>query len=198
MGIALFRVAEQAKLILGDRVSSVQVLIPAVIDAYAFIAKKSWYEQTAFDTMEIDGSLINVFENIEPLYDSSRDIYYIIIPSTYLMLPHQMGVNWVSTMKDKQSWVLVNNWGMFVNIKAFLMGSRNIYQIEGNKMLFPKMNKQNNTCPLLLKLAIAYDNINPYEELNIGAGLITDIINMVVAPYMPKQEPIEKIREIIN
>src|SRR5690242_16685345 len=107
MGISLFRVAEQAKLILADRVSSVQVLIPAVTDAYAYVAKKAWFEQTAFDTMEIDGSLINVFENIEPLYDKSRDIYYIIIPSTYLMLPHQTGINWVSTMRDKQSWVLV-------------------------------------------------------------------------------------------
>lgn len=198
MGVSLYRVAEQCRLILGDRVSSVQALIPAVIDAYAFVAKKAWYEQTVFDEMQIDGSLINVFENILPSYDSVREVYYITIPSTYLMLPHQAGINWVSTMKDKESWVLVKNWGMFSGLKASLMGGRQIYQVEGNRILFPKMTNRISDCPLILKLAIAYDNIDPYEKLNIAPNLITDIINIVTAPLMPKEDPITKIREIIN
>ncbi len=196
--VSLYFIAEECRLILGDRVSSVQALIPAVREAYAYVAKKVWFENCAFDEVEIDGSLINVFENVIPLYDSSRDIYYIVIPSSYLMLPHQMGVNWVSTMKDKESWVIVKNWGLFSGIKASLMGSRKVYQIEGNKMLFPKMTAQNNSCPLILKLAIAYDTINPYEMLNIAPNLIVDIKNIVVAPLMPKEDPISKIREIIN
>lgn len=198
MGVSIYRIAEECKVILGDRISSVQALIPAVKEAYAYVAKKAWYDQTSFDEMQIDGSLINVFENQTPQYDSSRDIYYLTIPSTYLMLPHQMGINWVSTMKDKESWVLVKNWGMFSGLKASLMGGRQIYQVEGNKILFPKMTKQNNTCPLILKLAIAYDTIDPYEKLNIAPDLIVDIKNIVTAPLMAKEDPISKIREIIN
>jgi hypothetical protein len=109
-----------------------------------------------------------------------------------------MGVSWVSTMKDRKSWVLVQNWGMFAGLQASLMGGRQVYEIEGNRMWFPKMTRENNDCPLLLKLAIAYDAIDPYEELNIGPNIINDIINIVVKPYMVKDNPIEKIREIIN
>jgi len=198
MGVSLYLIAEECRLILGDRVSSVQALIPAVREAYAYVAKKAWFEQTAFDETEVDGSLINTFENQIPKYDSSRDIYYLTIPSSYLMLPHQMGIVWVATMQDKQSWVLVKNWGMFSGIKASLMGGRKVYQIEGNKMLFPKMTTQDFEYPLILKLAIAYDNIDPYEKLNIAPNLIVDIKNMVTAPLMQKEDPISKIREIIN
>jgi len=195
--ISLYRVAEQCQVILEKRVP-IQVLVVSVVDAYGYIAKQQWYENTAQDTQQVDGSFLSVFTNLDPLYDSDRDLYYIVIPSTYLVLPHEMGVNWVSTMKDRESWIKVQNWGMFSGIKASLMGSRQVYQIEGNKMLFPKMTKKNNTCPLLLKLAIAYDTIDPYEELNIGPNIINDIINIVVKPYMVKDNPVEKIREIIN
>jgi len=196
--VSLYFIAEECRLILGDRVSSVQALIPAVREAYAYVAKKAWFEQTAFDEMEVDGSLITVFEGLMPIYDSSRDVYYLVIPSSYLQLPHQMGIVWMSTMKDKESWVLVKNWGMFSGLKASLMGGRKIYQVEGNKMLFPKMTTQDCSYPLILKLAIAYDNINPYEKLNIAPNLIVDIKNLVTQPLMSKEDPISKIREIIN
>jgi hypothetical protein len=198
MGVSLYRIAEECRLVLGDRVSSVQALIPSVIEAYAYVAKKAWFEQTSFDEMQIDGSLINVFENQIPKYDKGRDIYYLTIPSTYLMLPHQMGINWVGTMKDKESWILVKNWGMFSGLKASLMGGRKVYQIEGNKMLFPKMTDQDCEYPLILKLAIAYDTISPYEQINIAPNLIVDIKNIVTAPLLSKEDPISKIREIIN
>lgn len=199
MGVSLFFIAEECRIILGDRVSSVQALIPAVKEAFAYVAKKAWYEQVAAsDDIQIDGSLITIFENLTPIYDDSRDVYYITIPSTYLMLPHQMGVNWLSTMKDKESWVLVKNWALFSGLKAALMGGSKVYQIEGNKILFPKMTTQDCKYPLILKLAIAYDNINPYEKLNIAANLVVDIKKLVTEPLMAKEDPISKIREIIN
>ncbi len=195
--VSLYRVAEQCKIILEKRVD-IQVLIPAVVSAYGYVAKQIWFENTSFDEQSIDGSFLTVFKNIDPVYDESRDLYFITIPSTYLILPHSMGVSWVSTMKDRKSWVLVQNWGMFAGLQSALMGGRQVYEIEGNRMWFPKMTRENNDCPLLLKLAIAYDAIDPYEELNIGPNIINDIINIVVKPYMVKDNPIEKIREIIN
>ena len=197
MGQSLYKISEQCAVILEKRVP-IQVLVQAVIAAYGYVAKADWYSRTQFDEQTVDGSFLTVFKNIEPEYDSSTDKYFITIPSTYLILPHSMGVNWVSTMKDRKSWVLVQNWGMFAGLQSALMGGRQVYEIEGNRMWFPKMTKQNNTCPLLLKLAIAYDAIDPYEELNIGPNIINDIINIVVKPYMSKENPIEKIREIIN
>ncbi len=197
MGQSLFRVAEQVAVILEKRVP-IQVLIPAVVAAYGHVAKAIWFENTNFDTQEVDGSFLTVFKDVQPEYDLSRDLYFITIPSTYLILPHSMGISWVSTMKERKSWVKVSNWGMFQGLQASLMGGRQVYEIEGNIMWFPKMTRENNTCPLLLKLAIAYDAIDPYEELNIGPNIINDIINVVVKPYMVKDNPIEKLRDIIN
>lgn len=194
--ISPYKIAEQCRVILEKRVS-IQVLIPAVVNAYGYVAKKQWYESTVQDTQEIDGSFIYTFNSIQPLLDCDRDMYYIVLPSTYLILPHEMGVVWVSLMKDKKSYVRVQNWGIFEGLKSAVLGGRNPYQIEGNRMWFPKMTNENNG-PLLLKLAIAYDSIDPYEGLNIGPNVVNEIINIVVAPYLPKQNPEEKIREIIN
>jgi len=194
--VSPYKIAEQCRVILEKRVS-IQVLIPAVINAYGFVAKKQWYESVAQDTQEIDGSFISTFNSIQPILDCDRDMYYIVLPSTYLILPHEIGVVWVSLMKDKKSYVRVQNWGIFNGLKSAVMGGRNPYEIEGTRMWFPKMTNETNG-PILLKLAIAYDTIDPYDKLNIGPNIINDIIQVVVAPYMNKQNPIEKIREIIN
>lgn len=196
MSVSIYRISEQCRVILEKRVS-IQVLIPAVIDAYGFIAKQQFYENTKFDTQEIDGSFINVFNSIQPILDCDRDQYFIIIPSSYLILPHEIGITWISFMKDKTSFVRVQNWGIFNGLKSAVMGGRQVYEVEGTKIWFPKMDA-NNIGPILLKLAIAYDSIDPYEQLNIGPNIVNDIVNIVVAPYMNKQNPIEKIREIIN
>lgn len=196
MGVSLFRIAEQARVILEKRVT-IQVLIPSVIDAYGFVAKKIWFENTQFDEAEVDGSFINIFTKIVPIKDCDRNLYYIIVPSTYLILPHQAGVVWLGLMQDTESWVRVDNWSVYAGLKASVFGGLEPYQIEGNKILFPTMT-EDNTGPMLLKLAIAYDKIDPYESLNIGPNIVNDIIGIVTAPYMNKQNPIEKIREIIN
>lgn len=196
MATSLYKIAESCRVITEKRVS-IQVLVSEVTEAYGAVAKKIWFENTAFDTQEIDGSFVNTFNSLDPILDCDRDMYYIVLPSTYLILPHEIGVVWVSLMKDKKSYVRVQNWGVFEGLKSSVMGGRSPYQIEGNKMWFPKMTNQTNG-PVLLKLAIAYDAIDPYEQLNIGPNIINDIVAMVVAPYMKKDNPTEKVREIIN
>ena len=193
---SLYQIAEQCKLITEKRVS-VQALTFAVKDAYAQIAKKQWYANMAEDSGELNGSFLYTFKSVEPILDCDTDMYYIMIPSSYLELPHQLGVNWVSYMKDRTSFVLTSNWGIFSNLKSAIMGGRQVYSIENSRMWFPKMD-QNSVGPLLLKLAIALDNVEPEDELNIAPNIVSDIIAMVVAPYMNNDNPIAKIREIIN
>ncbi len=196
--VSLYRISEECKQILGDRVS-VQSLIPSVIEAYAYVAKKIWFENTKVDEeTQVDGAFENTFTNVMPSYDKDRDLYYIVIPSTYLMLPHQSGITWVAGMKDKSSFIKVSNWGIYSTILASAMGGLQVYQVEGSKMYFPKMTKPVSKFPLLLKLAIAYDKIDPYEQLNIAPNIIVDIKQIVTAPLMSKEDPINKIREIIN
>lgn len=193
---SLYKIAEQCRVITGKRVS-IQVLTASVKNAYGQVAKKQWYENTAQDSQELNGSFIYTFNSIEPILDCDRDMYYIVIPSTYLELPHQLGVNWVSFMKDRKSFVVVSNWGIFQGLKSSVMGGRQVYEIENGRMWFPKM-APSTVGNILLRLAIALDNVEPEDEINIATNLVSDIIGIVVAPYMQKQDPIEKIREIIN
>jgi len=109
-----------------------------------------------------------------------------------------MGVVWLSHLRDRKSWVLVTNWGIFSGILASCMGGRNVYEIEGVKIWFPKMTAKESELPLLLKLAVALDEIDAEEELNIAPNVVNDIIGVVCQPYMNKENPVEKIREIIN
>ncbi len=194
MRTSLYRIAEQCKLITEDRVS-IQALIEAVKNAYATAAKKIWYENTQFDSTEIDGSFIYTFNKVIPELDCDRNMWFTTIPSSYLVLPHQMGVVWVSYMQDRRSWTLVPNWGIFESLQASVMGGRNPYEIEGNKMWFPKMTSQNKG-PLLIKLAIALDQIDVEEELNIAPNIITDVITLVTQPYMVKVQPDDEIKQV--
>lgn len=194
--ITPYKIAEQCRVITEKRVP-IQVLVSEVIDALGVVAKKIWFEQIQYDEQSIDGELVNTFTNLQPILDDSRNKYYIILPSRYLMLPHQAGIQWVSLMQDEVSWVRVQNWGIYSQLKSAVMGDRQVYEIEGTKMWFPKMTSET-ACPILLKLAVAYDNIDPYEPLNIGPNVVNDVVNVVVAPYMNKQNPEQKVREIIS
>ena len=193
---SLYKISEQCRVITDKRVS-IQVLLEAVKNAYAAVAKKQFYDNTTFDSTELNGSFIYTFPKVVPEFDCDRDMWYLTITSSYLELPHQMGVNWVSLMQERESWVLVTNWGIFRNLLSSGMGGRNVYEIEGKRMWFPKMTSLN-TGPVLLKLAIALDTVDPEEELNIAPNMVNDIITIVTQPYMVKDNPIEKVREIIN
>ena len=198
MATSLYKIAEEVKILLEGRVTSVQPLIHEVINAYAFIVKKQWFDNTQFDEQQVDGAFLTVFKNLEPTLDIDTDMYYIVLPSSYLNLPHQAGIVWASNMKDRVSWINIVNWGLYSQLKASLMGGRQVYQVEGNRMYFPKMTREDKGCKIMLKLAIAYDNVDPYEQLNIPPDLEQSIVDMVVESYYNKQNPKEKVREVIN
>jgi hypothetical protein len=193
---SLYSIAEQCRLITDNRVS-IQALTTSVKNAYAQIAKKYWFEGTQFDDQNLDGSFLYTFNSVVPILDCDRDMYYIVMPSSYLVLPHEIGINWVSYMKDRTSFVRVQNWGIFSQLQSAVMGGREAYDIEGNKMWFPKMTSDN-TGPILLKLAIALDAVEPEEELNIAPNIVQEIIMLVVSPYMQTENAPERTGDVIN
>lgn len=194
--ISLYKIAEQCKIILDNR-ATLQAIIEDVKNAYSACAKKQWYENTAQDSYELNGSFIYTFPPVTPEFDCDRDMYFVKMPSTYLELPHEIGVNWVSFVQDRQSFVRVQNWGIFANLKSACMGGRYVYEINNDTMWLPNM-KPSNVGPILMKLAIALDDVEPTEKLNIAPNMVQDIIALVVGRYMPVQDPTTKVREVIN
>lgn len=187
--VSIYGIAERCKLILGD--VEIQALTSFVIDAYSSAVKREWYENKADGVNEIDGSFVYTFKDQIPALDISTDMYYITIPSSYLRLPHEMGVNMVSFAKGQtKEFVRVGSGSvsMWANLKANLLGSSQTYFVEGVRMYFPKMTNTTNG-NLLLKLAIALDNVDVDEELNIPRSVVDNIVAMVVSKFRPAQQP---------
>ncbi len=192
MATSIYKIAEQARIALGDKVD-MQSLIASCIDVYGSLVKKEWYENKAIDCSEIDGVFITVFGKNTPLtpsLDISTDMYYITIPSSYLRLPHEMGINMVSYVKAQTGeFVRVGSGSisMWNGLKASVLGGRQTYFVEGIKMYFPKMTAftLNN---ILLKMTIALDAIDEEEDLNISPNIVDMIVNGVITKFQPKPD----------
>ncbi len=188
MAQSLYKLAEQCQRLIGK--GDFQEIIEAVKQAYASIAKLQFYENKNEGVNEVNGSFVYTFKNNAPQLDSDLDKYYIEIPSTYLELPHEMGVNQVSYMKGQETpFVRISSSmeGLFSNLKSNVFGGNQTYYIENGKMYFPKMNATS-TGDILLKLAIALDDVDVDEDLNIPVNIADAIINAVVQKYAPQPE----------
>lgn len=187
---SIYNLAEKSHILLGK--GDMQSLISATIDAYATAAKMAWYENKADSSSEVDGVFLYTFGKTSPLtpiLDLSTDEYYIVIPSSFLRLPHEMGINSVSYLKDRKDFIRVTSSAIWNGLKASVLGGRQTYRIEGIRMYFPKMTCDN-VCDLLLKMAIALDTIDTRESLNIPPDMQDKIVQMVIAKFAPQEKPI--------
>lgn len=183
---SLYKIAEKCILIVPK--VPIQALLSSVVDVYASMAKKEWYENKADGVSEVDGTFIYTFGKSSPLVpevDVDTDLYYITIPSAYLRLPHEMGINNVSFMKEQNyPFVRITSTGLWNNLKANVF--KQTYMVEGNRLYFPKMTSVNKG-NILLKMAIALDTADVDQQLNIPPNMVDEIVNIVVAKYQPKE-----------
>ena len=195
MASSLYKIAEKAKLILGK--GDLQSIISSVQDVYASQVKLSWFENKQEGVTEINGVFIYTFKDLVPVLDCDIDLYGIDVPSSYLNLPNQSGINQVSFAKGQNKpFVMVSaaSWGMFANLKSWVMGGNHTFFVEGTKMYFPIMTKEivdsmvDNNTGLLLKMSVALDTVDPDADLNIPPNVVDNIVNIVVAKYAPKPE----------
>ena len=188
---SLYKIAEQCRSILGK--GSMQELVEYVKQGYGIVAKQQWFEGKQDGTSEINGSFIYSFGRstpLTPVLDSSTNEYYIVLPSTYLELPHQFGVQQVSFMKGQDKpFVNIGNGGvgLYANLKAFAMGGNELYYIENTKIYFPKMTA-NNAGDILLKLAVALDEVDVDDNINIAPNIVRMIVDVVVQQLAPKEK----------
>lgn len=189
MEMTLFKIAEKCKYRLGS--GDVQSLVTTVIDVYATVVKNEWYENRADGVNEVDGVFIYSFGK-DPLLttvkDSDLNMYYITIPSSYLRLPHEMGINLVCCLGRLDApfvRIAGGSLGMWLGLKAAALGGAQTYFIENTRMYFPKMKDAHN---IYLKQAIAFDyeGVDVDEALNIPPNVVDKIVDLVFMKYQPK------------
>ena len=182
--ITLYNIAEQVKAKTGK--GTWQEVIQEVRNAYSYIAKGIWFENKKNDVGEVDGAFVISFKNQQPKLDTDLNKYYVDISSTYLQLPQECGVVSVSYMSEiETNFVMVNSgsYGRLSRIKAGVMGGRQLYYVDNMKMFFPRMTNITST-PLMVRLALALDEVDVDAPLNISATIQESIVNLVVSKYI--------------
>lgn len=188
MKTSIYKLAEQIQFLLGK--GEFQEIAESVKQAYASVAKMQFYENKQDGVSDINGSFVYTFKSNTPVLDTDLDLYYIDVPSTYLELPHEFGINQVSFMKGQDTPFVrftSSMGGMFAGLKANALGGNQVYYVENSRMYFPKFNN-NIKGDVLLKLAIALDDVDIDEELNIPPNVADQIIQAVLQRYAPKEE----------
>ena len=189
MEMTLFKIAELCKVRLTS--GDLQSMIPSVVNAYATVVKNEWYENRADGVNEVDGEFIYSFgkkPKITSVKDDDLNMYYIVLPSSYLRLPHEMGINLICCLGHPDAGFIRiggGSLGMWLGLKASVLGGNQTYFIENNKVFFPKMKVPTD---IYLKLAIALDceGVDVDETLNIAPNIVDKIVDLVVAKYQQK------------
>lgn len=190
---SLYKISEQVRDVLQK--GAIQSYLSSVVDCYSSLVKREFFENKADGVSEVDGAFVYNFKPITPSLDILTEQYFITIPSSYLRLPHELGIIFIGYTNSSGFVRLTSGSStMYRGLKSFLMGGNQTYLVEGTKIYFPRMTSLN-VNDIVCKLAIAYDNVDPREELNIPRSVVNEVVNMVVAKYAPSPPNIiEKIK----
>lgn len=189
MATSLFKMSEQVQARTGK--GEFQEIIEAVRQSFATAVRFLWYENKKNDLSEIDGAFVYTFGKdpaIVPVLDARTNQYYINIPSTYIALPHQMGIVQISYMLSQNvPFVLMANgaWSLFAGLKSSGMGGLKPCYVESNRIYFPEM-KADEVGEILLKLSIGVDGVEVDEDLNIPLNVQDQIVEACCNKFNPK------------
>ena len=195
--ISLYNIAQQAQRKIEK--ASWQEILQATRNCYASVVKQEWYEAKGLDVNEIQGAFIVTFKNIKIQLDKDLNQYFIEIPSTYLGLPQENGINWVCFMTDLDNCFVMCNAGTIGRmnqIQAGVMGGDQLYYVVNSdnsmRMYLPRMNNECCLKPILLRLTLALDTYNVDAPLNVPPNIQKQIVDMVVASFAPLSAPINE------
>ena len=191
--VSLYSIAQQIQKRTGK--ASWQEIITAVINAYATIAAKTYYEGKADGNSELDNSFIGVFRNIPIQKEGS--IYYCNSPATYLSLPHSFGVKEVAFTGSTIPFWMVGNYNMFAGGRSAKLGGNIAVEIEGERFTFPNMTGAdiidgNGTKTIQMKFACGLTTEDADDPLNIAPNVVAQIVEVVVAKYLGSITPINE------
>ncbi len=179
-----------------------QELIIAVNQAFGTVVKNSWFQNKNEGVSEINGAFIYSFKNQPILYDNDLTQYYSVLPSSYIDLPHEIGVQQVSLMqtgnKTQNQSAMVRVFNGFNSLSRGLalesLQTRKAFYVEGNSIIYMGLSESDAQLKTLIKLAVSLENIDEDTQINLAPEIQAEIIEMVVAKYMvEKQIPDTKV-----
>lgn len=199
----LFQMAEMAKRKLNSGFSGPNVsigqqeLILAVKQSFGTVVKNNWFQNKNDGVNELGGEFIYSFKNQDILFDNDLTEWYTVLPSSYLSLPHELGIQFVGIMESgnasqSQSEPMVRVFNGFSQLSRGLavgnLQTRKGFYIQGSRIIYLKMTDQLAQKKVLIKLAVALDSFDEDAQINIGPELQDQIIEMVVQKYLVEKQ----------
>lgn len=191
MATSKYKIAEQVQQILGK--GEIQELLEAVKNAIGTVVKNNWFQNKNEGVSEIAGQYVYSFKNIAPSFDEDLEMYYCEIPSSYIDLPHEQGVNLVSWMKSQSlPFIRISNGSLalYYGTDSETMQGNKIYFVESNRIYFPNIvdSEVSSDAKLLLKLSVALDAVDDEAPITISPDVQDLVVNIVLQKYGIKKE----------
>ncbi len=198
-----FKIAEQIRRILnsgaaGPNVSiGQQELMISVSQVFGTVVKLNWFQNKNEGYSELDGQFIYSFKNQPILYDEDLTQYYSVIPSSYISLPHEMGIQFIGLMKSgntsqSQTEPMVRVFNGFPQLARGLaletLQTRKAFYVEGSNIIYLGMTAELAKLNVLMKLAVSLEGIDEDTQISLSPEIQKQIIDMVVAQYMPEKQ----------
>lgn len=185
------KLAQQMQMILGYK-PSIQECMLATNQAYAYVVRTNWWTNKNQGENDINGNFIYAFDDNDILLDSSKDLYYSIIPSTFLgNIPHEMGIPHVSYMQSlTKPFIRLTNGmpALFQGLQSSNFDGYDNFYVENNRIYLPSIDTSTScTAKLLIKLVVALEGLDEQTEISIPPDLQYDIVNLAVKMYSQQQ-----------
>ena len=140
-------------------------------------------KQQLEETGYIDGTLLTTYENQEVLWDTNREIAYMILPTEPADLPEDKGIYSIRGMKGKTR----NNKSEFIRIPTgswdtmpIFFENRKVYEFIGQgRVEFPNWG-QDQIHPVLLQIVETNIPNDPDASLNVPTNLEDMIMRSVL------------------
>lgn len=188
MATNIIRLAEEVKRRTGK--GEIQELTFAVREQLGVFAKANFWQGRNDGVTELDGQFLYPFNSLNPVLDSDGNgEYYIEIPSAYLSLPYEWGINSVSLQgSSKVPFIRTTSGyqGLMSGTMSEGMEGFDIYYVISNRMYFPNMTVAS-VAPIRLVLGVAFDTLDDEDDINISPDIQAQIVNALVQYYTPQQ-----------
>lgn len=157
-----------------------------VNQAFGSIVRNRMFQNRAEGDDFVNGSYIYSFKDVPVTKDTDLDLYYAEMPASTIDLPNDMGIHFVGYMQDQTSpFIRVPNGFLGVSKglrSAWLEGQAGYYQ-DGNNLFIVNCKVDEIPCKLLVKLLVAYGNIDDCDELSMPLDIQDEVMAKALQLY---------------
>lgn len=125
--------------------------------------------------------LFATYEDVKVLYNVNRDLKYIELPVTPIMLKNDMGISMVTSMGGDDAFAPLIRQNQLSGYDKYL-GKVTLFWIEGKKIFFKNISPFVDT--VLIKCIASADELNDDDIAPIPSGLEAKVIDICVKYFM--------------